>query len=113
MRPRLFDQVENIQIRTGNKREVRIARLTFSEPNSGTPLIEPVQVTYEGVPAERVPKVSVNGVSQHGTAEVGTKLTAIFNETWEEEMCIRDRSMEHRWICIVLMPVILKHQQER
>ncbi len=85
MRPRLFDQVENIQIRTGNKREVRIARLTFSEPNSGTPLIEPVQVTYEGVPAERVPKVSVNGVSQHGTAEVGTKLTAIFNETWEED----------------------------
>ncbi|HMR48427.1 MAG TPA: family 43 glycosylhydrolase [Arachnia sp.] len=84
MRPRLVDQENGLQIATGNKRETRIARLTYTEPTAAevaagaVPLINRIPVTFEGVPAERTPEVSIVGA-----AEVGATLTAEFNATWQ------------------------------
>ena len=92
MRPRLNDILSpgatsydyGSQLRTGNKRETRIARMTYTEPTDRTvPLINPIEVTYEGVRPEKAPKVSITGTEKDGTAGVDMKLTAEMNETWE------------------------------
>ena len=55
MRPRLIDRRLDKQLKTGNKREVRIAKLTFTAPSDAeidagaVPLINPIPVTYEGI----------------------------------------------------------------
>ena len=61
MRPRLMDRRLNKQLKTGNKREVRIAKLSFSQPSDedmadgSVPLIHPVSITYDGVHPQTVP----------------------------------------------------------
>lgn len=88
MRPRLTDQLTHTQIATGNKRETRIARLTYSEPTAAevaagaVPLINRIPVTYEGVPPEQTPVVSVTGAAD-GRAVVGTTLAAAFGTGWQ------------------------------
>ena len=80
MRPRGYDSTHgNAQIRTGNKREVRIARMTYGEDGQ----IDVVPVTYEGVPPETTPVVSVTGAAEDGDTAVGTTLTASFNDGWK------------------------------
>jgi GH43 family beta-xylosidase len=81
MRPRLTDTGTGSQIATGNKREVRIARLTYTEPTDGSmPLWNRIAVTYEGVLPETVPQVSIAG--DEGALTAGTVLTASFNYGW-------------------------------
>ncbi|PWG59141.1 family 43 glycosylhydrolase [Bifidobacterium catulorum] len=85
MRPRLVDPETGKQLANGNKRETRIARLTYTNPTDGSvPLLERVPVTYEGVLPETTPAVSVAGGAADGAAtKVGTKLTASFNSGWK------------------------------
>ncbi|MDR1710893.1 MAG: family 43 glycosylhydrolase [Propionibacteriaceae bacterium] len=77
MRPRLTDTGTGSQIATGNKREVRIARLTYAADGSWNR----IPVTYEGVLPETTPQVNVTG-DESGMA-AGTVLTAAFNEGWD------------------------------
>ncbi|PJM74142.1 hypothetical protein CS006_03120 [Bifidobacterium primatium] len=85
MRPRLVDPETGKQLANGNKREIRIARMTYTNPTDGSvPLIERVPVTYEGVLPETTPSVSVAGAASGDAAtKVGTKLTASFNDGWK------------------------------
>lgn len=84
MRPRLVDLINGKQIATGNKRETRISRLTYTEPTpaeiaaGAVPLIQRIPVTYEGVLPETTPTVVVSG-----SAAVGATLTASFGEGWD------------------------------
>lgn len=83
MRPRLVDLTNGKQIATGNKRETRISRLTYTQPSAAeiaagaVPLIQRIPVTYEGVLPETTPMVSVEGA-----AAVGSTLTAAFGDGW-------------------------------
>jgi uncharacterized protein YodC (DUF2158 family) len=87
MRPRGYDPVERATINTGNKREQRIARITYTEPTNGTiPLINQVAIEYDWVLPSRIPKISISGVASD-RAQVGTTLTAAFNETWGLYSC--------------------------
>lgn len=79
MRPRGIDTGTHQQIRTGNKRELRIARLTFDKDGR----MRTVPVTYEGVPPETTPRVSLIGSAAQGATAVGTTLTAGFNAGWK------------------------------
>ena len=80
MRPRGYDSTHsNAQLANGNKREVRIARMTFDEDGQ----INTVPVTYEGVLPETTPTVTLSGGAESGDTAVGTKLTAAFNKGWE------------------------------
>lgn len=92
MRPRGYDSTHgNKQIATGNKREVRIARMTYTEPTQAqtdageVPLINPIDVTYEGVRPETTPVVSIRSVahSQKGGALVRVPVRATFNSGWK------------------------------
>ncbi|KJL48698.1 Xylosidase/arabinosidase [Microbacterium hydrocarbonoxydans] len=83
MRPRLVDLTNGKQIATGNKRETRVARLTYTQPTAAeiatgaVPLIQRIPVTYEGVLPETTPTVSLAG-----DPVVGSTLTAGFGEGW-------------------------------
>ena len=80
MRPRGYDSTQNnTQIRTGNKREIRIARVTYDKDGK----IDVIPVTYDGVLPETTPEVSVSGAAVEGETAVGTKLTAVFNDGWK------------------------------
>ncbi|NEG95441.1 family 43 glycosylhydrolase [Bifidobacterium sp. SMB2] len=81
MRPRGYDSTHgNAQLANGNKREVRIARMTYDKDGQ----INVVPVTYEGVLPETTPAVSVAGAASGDAAtKVGTKLTASFNDGWK------------------------------
>ncbi|WP_188043641.1 family 43 glycosylhydrolase [Changpingibacter yushuensis] len=85
MRPRGIDKTTGAQIATGNKRETRIARLTYTEPTleqtqaGEVPLMNVVDVTYEGVDPETTPEVTITPAAN---AEVGTDLIASFNDGW-------------------------------
>ncbi|MDR0671914.1 MAG: family 43 glycosylhydrolase, partial [Oscillospiraceae bacterium] len=87
MRPRLVDPNENAQINTGNKREIRIARITYTEPTDeevaggAVPLINRIPVTYDGTPPETIPAVTVSG-ADGPVGDVGAKLTASFSVGW-------------------------------
>ncbi|RBP97825.1 hypothetical protein CRD60_04345 [Bifidobacterium aemilianum] len=93
MRPRYKDESTGSQLRTGNKREIRIARMTYSEPSQAevdagqVPLIQPVPVTYEGLPAETIPDLSLckGQAEADGRAMVGEELGAHFNAGWAVE----------------------------
>jgi hypothetical protein len=78
LRPRLTDVELQKQINTGNKRETRIVKFTYTEPSNGTvPLINRVPVTYEGVNPETVPQASISG----GSA-IGSQLSSSINSGW-------------------------------
>ena len=86
MRPRGFDQTHGgQQIATGNKREVRLAKMTYTEPSpeetsaGEVPLIQPIAVTYEGVAPERTPSVAITS----DAADAAGALTATFAEGWQ------------------------------
>jgi hypothetical protein len=88
MRPRGHDATHNnAQLANGNKREIRISRMTFTEPTEAqtaageVPLINQVPVTYEGVLPETTPSVSV--VAARSATRVGGHLTAVFNDGWK------------------------------
>lgn len=110
MRPRGNDSTHGgKQIATGNKREVRINKMTYTEPTEAeteageVPLIKPMEVTYEGVNPETIPEVALAGADSAGAVStrtapsgavtlaaetsaetpVGTAVTASFNEGWE------------------------------
>jgi hypothetical protein len=98
MRPRGNDSTHgNKQIATGNKREVRIARLTYTEPSQAqtdageVPLIKPIDVTYEGVKPETTPEVSIRSVGHGRTGEtrLHTPVRATFNDGW--------RGVSYQW----------------
>lgn len=83
MRPRLVDLANGKQIATGNKRETRIARLTYTQPTAdeiaagAVPLIQRIPVTYDGVLPETTPTASIDGAPA-----VGATLTASFSDGW-------------------------------
>lgn len=110
MRPRGYDSThDDKQIATGNKREVRLTRMTYTEPTGAqtkagaVPLIKPMDVTYDGVNPETIPEVSISGADSarpvsarttpSGTVTptagssaetlAGTKVSASFNEGWK------------------------------
>ncbi|MHA3682697.1 family 43 glycosylhydrolase [Leucobacter sp. HY1908] len=85
MRPRGFDQTHGgQQIATGNKRETRLAKMTYSEPTveetkaGEVPLINPIAVTYAGVAPERTPVVALDA----DDARAGQPISAAFGEGW-------------------------------
>lgn len=90
MRPRGTDQGSGSVLRTGNKREIRIARITYSEPDQDqvdagqVPLMQPVPILYEDVPAESTPNLQVmnDGGEQPRRMPVGSLLKAQFNKGW-------------------------------
>ena len=88
MRPRGIDQSSGQQIAMGNKRETRIARLTYTEPTAEqvaageVPLLNRVPVTYEGVLPETTPSVTISGAAGQGATAVGATLAASFNDGW-------------------------------
>lgn len=90
MRPRDKDRDKGNVLRTGNKREIRIARITYSEPtqdqvNAGQiPLMQPVPISYNAIPAETIPNLLVMGAQgeQPNQMPVGSLLKARFNKGW-------------------------------
>ena len=94
MRPRGFDQTHGgQQIATGNKRETRIAKMTYTEPtaeetkNGEVPLINPIAVTYEWVAPNRTPSVALTS----DDVSVGERVSAKFAEGWS--------GVEWQWLC--------------
>ncbi|WEV52130.1 family 43 glycosylhydrolase [Bifidobacterium sp. ESL0704] len=79
MRPRGYDAEHGgQQIRTGNKREIRIARMTYDADGQ----IDVVPVTYGSVPPETTPKVTLSDPG-HGVASQGSTLKVGFNRGWK------------------------------